>query len=80
MGQLSDNAGSSIAIGLVGLFLWMGSRAIMDIAAMRADMDDDLRSTTFGKQFSKAPFPVYLILNTFAMLGGSAMLIILVNA
>ena len=82
-GQLSDNAqvALSIAIGLVGLFLWMGSHgAIMDIAAMRADMDDDLRSTTFGKQFSKAPFPVYLILNTFAMLGGSGMLIILVNA
>ena len=82
-GSLSDNAelALSIAVAMVGLFLWMGSHgAIMDIAAMRADMDDDLRSTTFGKQFSKAPFPVYLILNTFAMLGGSAMLIILVNA
>jgi len=52
----------------------------MDISAMRADMDDDLRSTTFGQQFSKAPFPVYLILNTFAMLGGSVMLIVLINA
>ena len=36
-GQLSDNAqvALSIAIGLVGLFLWMGSHAaIMDIAAV----------------------------------------------
>jgi len=47
---------------------------------MRSDMNDDLRSTTFGQQFSKAPFPVYLILNTFAMLGGSVMLIVLINA
>ena len=82
-GQLNDNAqlALSIAVAVVGLFLWFGSHgAIMDIPAMRADMDDDLRSTTFGQQFSKAPFPVYLILNTFAMLGGSVMLIVLINA
>ena len=82
-GQLNDNAqlALSIAVAVVGLFLWFGSHgAIMDISAMRADMDDDLRSTTFGQQFSKAPFPVYLILNTFAMLGGSVMLIVLINA
>ena len=82
-GSLSDNAqlALSIAVALVGLFLWMGSHgAIMDIAAMRADMDEGLASTTFGKQFAKAPFPVYLILNALAMLGGSVMLIIMINA
>ena len=47
---------------------------------MRSDMDDDLASTTFGKQFAKAPFPIYLILNTLAMLGGTVMLVILLNA
>ena len=63
-GSLSDNAqlALSIAVALVGLFLWFGSHgAIMDIAAMRADMDEGLASTTFGQQFAKAPFPVYLI-------------------
>ena len=82
-GQLSDNAqvALSIAIGLVGLFLWMGSHgAIMDIAAMRSDMDEGLASTTFGTQFAKAPFPVYLILNAFMMLGSSVMLVIMINA
>ena len=76
-GQLADNA----EVAVVGLFLWFGSHgAIMDIAAMRSDMDDDLASTTFGKQFAKAPFPIYLILNTLAMLGGTVMLVILLNA
>ncbi len=82
-GQLSDNAevALSIAVAVVGLFLWFGSHgAIMDIAAIRSDMDDDLASTTFGKQFAKAPFPIYLILNTLAMLGGTVMLVILLNA
>ena len=82
-GQLSDNAevALSIAVAVVGLFLWFGSHgAIMDIAAIRSDMDDDLASTTFGKQFAKAPFPIYLILNTLAMVGGTVMLVILLNA
>jgi hypothetical protein len=52
----------------------------MDIAAIRSDMDDDLASTTFGKQYAKAPFPIYLILNTLAMVGGTVMLVILLNA
>ena len=66
---------------MVGLFLWMGSHgAIMDIAAMRSAMDEGLASTTFGTQFAKAPFPVYLILNAFMMLGSSVMLIIMINA
>ncbi|MFL2986038.1 MAG: hypothetical protein ACJZ57_02225 [Candidatus Poriferisodalaceae bacterium] len=82
-GSLSDNAelALSITVAVVGLFLWFGSHgAIMDIAAMRSDMDDALASTTFGKQFSKAPFPVYLILNAAAMLGSSVMLVIVINA
>jgi hypothetical protein len=82
-GQLSDNAevALSIAVAVVGLFLWFGSHgAIMDIAAIRSDMDDDLASTTFGKQYAKAPFPIYLILNTLAMVGGTVMLVILLNA
>jgi len=82
-GSLSDNAelALSIAVAMVGLFLWMGSHgAIMDIAAMRSDMDEGLASTTFGTQFAKAPFPVYLILNAFMMLGSSVMLIIMINA
>jgi hypothetical protein len=82
-GQLTDNAevALSIAVAVVGLFLWFGSHgAIMDIAAMRSDMDDDFASTTFGTQFAKAPFPIYLILNTLAMLGGTVMLVILLNA
>tara|TARA_B100000073_G_scaffold17429_1_gene13968 strand:- start:1124 stop:1483 length:360 start_codon:yes stop_codon:yes gene_type:complete len=82
-GSLSDNAqlALSIAVGLVGLFLWFGSHgAIMDIAAMRSDMDEGLASTTFGKQFARAPFPVYLILNALTMLGGSVMLIIMINS
>jgi hypothetical protein len=82
-GQLTGNAevALSIAVAVVGLFLWFGSHgAIMDIAAMRSDMDGDLASTTFGKQFAKAPFPIYLILNTLAMLGGTVMLVIMLNA
>ena len=81
-GQLSDNSevALSIAVAVIGLLLWMGSHgAIMDISAMRADMDDNMRATTFGSQFSKAPFPVYLILNTLAMLGAPIMLIIMIN-
>ena len=82
-GQLADNAevALSIAFAVVGLFLWFGSHgAIMDIAAMRADMDEGLASTTFGQQFAKAPFPVYLILNALTMLGSSVMLIIMINS
>ena len=82
-GQLSDGAevALSVAVGVVGFFLWFGAfGAIQDIAAMREDMDDDLRSTAFGKNFSKAPFPVYFILATIAMLGSTVMLIVMINA
>ena len=82
-GSLSDSAelALSIAVAVVGLFLWFGSHgAIMDIAAMRADRDEGLASTAFGTNFNKAPFPVYLILNALAMLGGTVMLVILINA
>ena len=47
---------------------------------MRADMDEGLASTAFGTNFNKAPFPIYLILNAFAMLGGTVMLVVLINA
>jgi len=82
-GSFSDNAefALSIMVAVVGLFLWFGSHgAIMDIAAMRADMDEGLASTAFGTNFNKAPFSVYLILNALAMLGSTVMLIIVINA
>ena len=57
-------------VGAVGFFLWFCSfGAVMDIASMRADMDDSLRTTAFGSQFAKAPFPAYLALTTIVMLG-----------
>ena len=71
----------SIAVGAIGFFLWFCSfGAVMDIAAMRADMDESLRNTTFGSQFAKAPFPGYLALTTIIMLGVPAMLIWMLNA
>ena len=82
-GSLSDNAefALSITVAVVGLFLWFSAHgAIMDIAAMRADMDEGLASTAFGTNFNKAPFPVYLILNALAMLGSTVMLMIMINA
>ena len=58
-GQLNDNAqlALSIAVAVVGLFLWFGSHgAIMDISAMRADMDDDLRSTVAEEDLRQARY------------------------
>ena len=57
---LSDDATLplSILVGAIGFFLWFCSfGAVMDIASMRSDMDDSLRTTAFGSQFAKAPFP-----------------------
>ncbi len=71
----------SIAVGAVGFFLWFCSfGAVMDIAAMRSDMDESLRNTAFGSQFSKAPFPAYIALTTIVMLGAPVMLIWMLNA
>lgn len=82
-GGLSDNAevALSIAVGVVGFFLWFAAfGAIMDIATMRKDMDDELRATAFGANFTKAPFPVYFAISTLAMLGAPAMLIVMLNS
>ena len=71
----------SIAVGALGFFLWFCSfGAVMDIAAMREDMDDSLRNTAFGSQFTSAPFPVYIALTTIVMLGTPVMLIWMLNA
>jgi hypothetical protein len=80
---LSDDATLplSIMVGAIGFFLWFCSfGAVMDIASMRSDMDDSLRTTAFGSQFAKAPFPAYLALTTIVMLGTPVMLIWMLNA
>ena len=80
---LSDDATLplSILVGAIGFFLWFCSfGAVMDIASMRSDMNDSLRSTAFGSQFAKAPFPAYLALTTIVMLGTPVMLIWMLNA
>lgn len=80
---LSDDASValSVAVGLIGFFLWFAAfGAVMDIATMRKDMDDSLRSTAFGMNFEKAPFPVYFVLMTVSMLGSTALLIVMLNA
>jgi hypothetical protein len=43
-------------------------------------MDESLRNTAFGSQFSKAPFPAYIALTTIVMLGAPVMLIWMLNA
>jgi hypothetical protein len=43
-------------------------------------MSDDLRASAFGSQFTKAPFPVYIVLTTLVMLGVPVMLIVALNA
>jgi hypothetical protein len=47
---------------------------------MRKDMSSDLKISAFGSQFSKAPFPVYILLTTIVMLGVPVMLIIALNS
>jgi hypothetical protein len=81
-GGLGDAAVAvSIAVGAFGFFLWFCAfGAVMDIAAMRSDMSDDLRASAFGSQFTRAPFPVYIVLTTLVMLGVPVMLIVALNA
>jgi hypothetical protein len=82
LGDLSDSGALSlsVAVGAIGLLLWFCAfGAVMDIAAMRHDMSDDLKTSAFGSQFSKAPFPVYIGLTTIVMLGVPVMLIIALN-
>ncbi|MEC7507262.1 MAG: hypothetical protein VX510_10680, partial [Actinomycetota bacterium] len=53
---LSDDATLplSILVGAIGFLLFLCSfGAVMDIASMRSDMKDSLRSTAFGSQFAK---------------------------
>jgi len=83
LGGLSDDAAValSIAVGALGALLWFCAfGAVMDIAAMRKDMSEELAATAFGTQFSKAPFPVYIGLTTLVMLGTPVMLIIALNS
>ncbi|MEY2974667.1 MAG: hypothetical protein RIR49_1087 [Actinomycetota bacterium] len=82
LGGLGDaSTAISIAVGAFGFFLWFCAfGAVMDIASMRNDMSDDLRASAFGSQFTKAPFPVYIVLATLVMLGVPVMLIIALNA
>ena len=82
LGGLGDaSMAISIAVGAFGFFLWFCAfGAVMDIATMRKDMDDSLRSTAFGMNFEKAPFPVYFVLMTVSMLGSTALLIVMLNA
>ncbi len=80
---LSDDAALSlsIAIGAFGVLLWFCAfGAVLDISAMRKDMSSDLKTSAFGSQFSKAPFPVYILLTTIVMLGVPVMLIIALNS
>ena len=71
----------SILVGAIGFFLWFCSfGAVMDIASMRSDMDDSLRRSAFGSQFSEEPFPADLALTTIVMLGTPARLIWMLNA
>jgi hypothetical protein len=82
LGGLGDaSTAISIAVGAFGFFLWFCAfGAVMDIASMRNDMSDDLRASAFGSQFTKAPFPAYIVLATLVMLGVPVMLIIALNA
>jgi hypothetical protein len=83
LGELSSGASTalSIAVAGIGFFLWFAAfGAVMDIAAMRNDMDDDLKGSAFGTNFSKAPFPVYFGLMTLVMLGTPVMLIIMLKS
>jgi hypothetical protein len=81
--DLSSGASTalSIAVAGIGFFLWFAAfGAVMDIAAMRNDMDDDLKGSAFGANFAKAPFPVYFGLMTLVMLGTPVMLIIMLKS
>lgn len=81
--SLSSGASTalSIAVAGIGFFLWFAAfGAVTDIAAMRNDMDDELRGSAFGTNFSKAPFPVYFGLVTLVMLGTPVMLIIMLKS
>ncbi|NBS29487.1 MAG: hypothetical protein EBS76_03020 [Actinobacteria bacterium] len=83
LGELSSGASTalSIAVAGIGFFLWFAAfGAVMDIAAMRNDMDDDLKGSAFGTNFSKAPFPVYFGLMSLVMLGTPVMLIIMLKS
>ena len=83
LGDLSSGASTalSIAVAGIGFFLWFAAfGAVMDIATMRNDMDDELRSSAFGENFAKAPFPIYFGLMTLVMLGTPVMLIIMLKS
>ena len=83
LGDLSSGASTalSIAVAGIGFFLWFAAfGAVMDIAAMRNDMDDELRRSAFGTNFAKAPFPIYFGLMTLVMLGTPVMLIIMLKS
>ena len=83
LGELSSGASTalSIAVAGIGFFLWFAAfGAVMDIAAMRNDMDDDLKGSAFGVNFAKAPFPIYFGLMTLVMLGTPVMLIIMLKS
>ena len=81
--DLSSGASTalSIAVAGIGFFPWFAAfGAVMDIATMRNDMDDDLKGSAFGANFAKAPFPVYFGLMTLVMLGTPVMLIIMLKS
>jgi len=83
LGEFDDSGALalSVAVGALGFYLWFLSfGAVMDVAAMRNDMSDDLRESAFGTQFLKAPFQVYIGVTTLVMLGVPAMLIVLLNS
>ena len=83
IGDLTSGASTalSIAVAAIGFFLWFAAfGSVMDIAAMRNDMDDELRSSAFGANFAKAPFPVYFGLMSLVMLGTPVMLIIMLKS
>ena len=71
----------SVAVGALGFYLWFLSfGAVMDIAAMRKDMSEELQGSAFGTQFLKAPFPIYIAVTTLVMLGVPVMLILQLNS
>ena len=83
VGDLSSGASTalSIVVAGIGFFLWFAAfGAVIDIATMRNDMDDDLKASAFGANFAKAPFPVYFGLMTLVMLGTPVMLIIMLKS
>ena len=83
LGDMTSGASTalSIAVAGIGFFLWFAAfGAVTDIAAMRNDMDEELRGSAFGENFSKAPFPVYFGLVTLVMLGTPVMLIIMLKS